>query len=139
VAVRAATGLSELMVLAFVPSLLLPVLSPTVGQSYAVSDALIHATCLFIAGSVFFSLTFLLSSMFDSVWPPLLIVLCAATLMSLAERLSPQIARYGLFHIVGAESYYRGEGLPLVGLVVTALASAAMLYGAAMNIARRDF
>src|SRR5260370_547814 len=48
--VRAATGLAELLVLAFVPSLLLSVLSPTIGQTYAIGESLIHSACLFIAG-----------------------------------------------------------------------------------------
>ena len=42
--------------MALVSSLVLPVLSPAVGQSYSVSDALIHGACLFIAGTVLFSL-----------------------------------------------------------------------------------
>ena len=48
--VRAATGLAELLVLAFVPSLLLPVLSPAIGQTYGIGDALVHAACMFIGG-----------------------------------------------------------------------------------------
>ena len=44
--VRAATGLAELLALAFVPPLLLPLLSPAVGQSYGIGDALVHGACL---------------------------------------------------------------------------------------------
>src|SRR5258706_3186304 len=40
--VRAATGLAELLLLAFVPSLLLPLLAPGIGESYAFGDALVH-------------------------------------------------------------------------------------------------
>src|SRR4051812_10718501 len=47
--VRAATGLSELAVLAIVPSLLLPVLSPAVGQSFGIGAALAHGVCAFLA------------------------------------------------------------------------------------------
>src|SRR5262249_41307067 len=43
VATRALTGLAELLVMTFVPVLLLPLLSPAVGQRYAVLDALAHA------------------------------------------------------------------------------------------------
>ena len=83
--VRAATGLAELLVLALVPSLLLPLLSPAVGQTYSVGDALVHGVCLFIAGAVFFSLAFLLSTVFSDVWRPLLIVLCVATVLAFGE------------------------------------------------------
>ena len=68
--VRAATGLAELSVLALVPSLLLPLLSPLVGENYAIGDALVHAPCLFIAGTMFFSLSFFLSTVFSDVWRP---------------------------------------------------------------------
>jgi hypothetical protein len=137
--VRAATGLAELLVLAFVPSLLLPVLSPIVGQTYGIGDAVIHGAYLFIAGAVFFSLTFLLSTVFTGVWPPLLIVLGVATVVAFGGLLSPDLSRYSIFRLMSAEAYFRGRGVPWLGLLASAAASAAMLYGAAINIARRDF
>ena len=137
--VRAATGLVELLVLALVPSLLLPALSPTIGQTYGIGDTLIHGGCLFIAGAVFFSLAFLLSTVFSGVWRPLLIVLCVATALALFKQVFPDLSRYSLFRVMSAETYFRGGGLPWQGLLASAAASAAMLYGATVNIARRDF
>src|SRR5262245_20253897 len=78
VSVRVATGLAELFVLAFAPSLLIPLLSPAVGQSYCVADALVHGACLFIAGVAFFSFAFLMSTVFSDVWRPLLIACATA-------------------------------------------------------------
>jgi ABC-type transport system involved in multi-copper enzyme maturation permease subunit len=137
--VRVATGVAELLVLAFVPSLLLPALSATIGQNYGIGDALIHSACLFIAGAVFFSLAFLLSTVFSGVWRPLLIVLCVATALALFKQVFPDLSRYSLFRVMSAETYFRGGGLPWQGLFASTAASAAMLYGAAVNIARRDF
>jgi ABC-2 type transport system permease protein len=137
--VRAATGLAELLVLAVVPSLLLPVLSPIVGQTYTIGDALIHGACLFIAGAVFFSLAFLLSTVFTGVWPPLLIVLCVATVISFAGLVIPGLSRYTVFPLMSAEVYFRGGGLPWPGLLGSAAVSAALLYAAVLNLARRDF
>jgi ABC-2 type transport system permease protein len=139
VGTRAATALAELFVLAIVPSLLLPLLSPAIGQSYAVGDALIHSVCLFVAGAVFFSLAFLMSTVFGDVWRPLLIALVAAGVLGLVEQLSPGGARYGIFHVMSGEAYFRGQGLPWVGLIASAALSAAMLYAAWVNIARHDF
>src|SRR5258708_21915030 len=51
VAVRAATGLAELLALSVVPSLLIPLLSPAIGQFYGIGDALVQSACLFLAGS----------------------------------------------------------------------------------------
>jgi ABC-2 type transport system permease protein len=136
---RAATALAELLALALVPSLLLPLLSPIVGQTYSIGDAVIHGAYLFIAGAVFFSLTFLLSTAFTGVWPPLLIVLCLATVLAFGGLLSPDLSRYSIFRLMSGEAYFRGRGVPWLGLLASAAASAAMLYGAVINIARRDF
>ena len=138
-AVRGGIGLAELLALALVPSLLVPLLSPGIGQSYGVGDALVHAVCLFVAGSVFFSLAFLLSTVFGDVWRPLLIALCAAALVAVAEQFVDRTAGYGLVATMSGERYFRGGGLPWAGLVISAALSAAMLWGAARNLARRDF
>ena len=44
-----------------------------------------------------------------------------------------------MFHVMSAESYFRGGGVPWPGLLVSALVSAALIYGAIANISRRDF
>jgi hypothetical protein len=139
VGIRAATGLAELLVLAVVPVLLLPVLSPAVGETYGLGDALVHGACLFIAGGVVFSLTFLLGTVFSDVWRPVLIAIGAAAMVGLCEPFFPALSRYGLFAIMSGELYFRGGGLPWLGLLVSAAASAAMLYAAARNIGRQDF
>jgi ABC-2 type transport system permease protein len=138
-AVRAATGLLELLALAVIPSLLLPVLSPAVGQTYGVADAMIHGACLFIAGAVFFSLAFMLSTVFSDVWRPLLIALCAAFGLGLLEEISPDLSRWGLFRVMTAEVYFRDGGLPWLGLLASAAVSLVLLYLADRNIARHDF
>ena len=139
VGIRAATGLAELLVLAFIPSLLLPILSPAVGQTYGIGDALVHSACMFTAGAVFFSLAFLLSTVFSDVWRPLLIVLCLAMVLAIFEQFFRDLSRYSLFRVMSAEVYFRGGGLPWLGLFASAAVSVAMLYAAARNIARQDF
>ena len=139
VGVRAATGLAELLVLAFVPSLVIPLFSPAIGQTYGLGGTLVHSACMFLAGSVLFSLAFLLSTVFSDVWRPLLIVLCAAIMLASAEVVFPDLARYSLFRIMSAEAYFRGGGFPWLGLISSSALSVAMLYGATRNIARQDF
>jgi hypothetical protein len=138
-AVRAATGLAELLVLAVVPFLLFPLLSPAVGQSYDIADALTYAACLFIAGAVFFSLALLMSTVFSGVWRPLLIVLGVATVLGLSDLALRDVTPFNLFRVMSAEDYFRGHGLPWLGLLASAAASAAMIYGAVINLARQDF
>jgi ABC-2 type transport system permease protein len=137
--VRAAAGLAELLILALVPSLVIPILSPGIGESYALGDALVHAMCLFVAGAVFFNLAFLLSTVFSDVWRPLLLALLAAGLLALAEQFVDGLSRYGVIGAMSGQSYFRGAGLPWPGLLGSVALSAAMLYGALVNLARRDF
>jgi ABC-type transport system involved in multi-copper enzyme maturation permease subunit len=137
--VRAATALGELLVLAIIPSLIVTLLSPAIGQRYGVGDALVHGLCLFIAGSVFFSLAFLLSTVFSDIWRPLLIAIGIAMVLGFFEQTFRDLAPYRLDGVMGGERYFRGGGLPWQGLLVSMAMSAALLYGAAVNIARRDF
>jgi hypothetical protein len=137
--VRAATGLAELAVLAIVPSLLLPLLSPAVGQSFGLAAALAHGVCAFLAATVVFSATSLLSTVFADIWRPALIVCAAAAALGLCEPFFGALARYSLFGIMDGETYFRGNGLPWLGLLASAAASAAMLFAASRNLARQDF
>src|SRR5438874_736121 len=98
VGVRVAAGLAELLVLAFIPSLLIPLLSPAIAQSYGVGNALIHSACLFVAASVFFSLAFLLSTFFSDPWRPLLIALAAAFVLAIADQFLRHPA-FSVFHV----------------------------------------
>lgn len=137
--VRAYAGLAELLVLALVPSLVIPALSPAVGESYSVTTAIVHSVCLFTAGAVFFSLAFFLSTVFSDMWRPLLITLSAAILLALAEQVVRGLSRYSIFGVMSGESYFRLGRVPWLALFVSAAASAAMLYGSVVNIMRRDF
>jgi ABC-type transport system involved in multi-copper enzyme maturation permease subunit len=138
-AVRAATALAELLVLALVPSLLVSLLSPLVGESYSAADALVHGFCIFVGGTVFFSLAFLLSTVFADVWRPIIIAVCAAGALSIGEQLSRAPVPYSIYKVMSAEAYFRGTGLPWLGLFLAAVASLTMLYAASRNIARQDF
>jgi hypothetical protein len=138
--IRTATGLAELLVLAVIPSLVLPVLSPAIGQSYSAADALLHGLCIFVGGSVFFTFTVLLSTVFSDIWRPALIVLCGAIVLAIFEEIVRQPAsRFGLFHLMSGETYFRGGGLPWLGLTASAAVSAMVLYAAVRNIERQDF
>jgi hypothetical protein len=138
-ATRAVTALAELLVLAVIPSLLIAIFSPAVGQRYALGDAVVHGACLFIAGATFFSLAFLLSTVFNDLWRPLLIVLATTVVLALCEQMLRGLSRYGIFRVMTGERYFGSGQVPWLGLLTSAALSLAMFYGAARNIARRDF
>jgi hypothetical protein len=139
VGIRALAGLGELFVIVFVSSLVIPVLSPSIGQSFSVGSALVHATCAFIASAAFFSLATLLSTSFSDIWRPILIACAVAAAFWLADQALRDLAPYSIFAVMSGEKYFRSGELPWVGLMATALLSVAMLYGASTNIERRDF
>jgi hypothetical protein len=132
---RAATGLAELLTLAVVPSLVIPLIAPSIGQSYSVADALVHGVCMFVAAAAFFSFAFLLSTVFDDLWRPLLIACAVAVVLAVVEL----AAGFGIFHVMSAESYFRSGAIPWVGLVAAAALTGGLLYAAGVSIARRDF
>ena len=137
--VRAATGLAELFALAFIPSLVLPLLSPAVGESFNVVDVLAYGTCAYFAAAVLFSMASLLSTMFTDIWRPPLIVCLLAVCVGFIEPFLGDYSRYGLFGLMDGEAYFRGSGLPWLGLLASAVASVAMLFVASRNLARQDF
>jgi ABC-type transport system involved in multi-copper enzyme maturation permease subunit len=139
VTIRAATGLGQLFAMAIVPSLVLPLLSPAVGESYGIGSALVHGVCLFVAGAVFFSLALLLSTVFTDIWRPLLITCALGVILSLCESFAGAIGRYGIFAVMNGETYFRTGQLPWVGLIAAAAISAALLYGATRSVEQQDF
>jgi hypothetical protein len=136
---RAATCLAELAVLSFAPPLLVPMLSPAVGASYGVGDALVHGVCFFLGATVLFSMTSLLSTVFSDTWRPILIACAFAATVGIIEPFLGTGSRYGLFGTMDGELYFRGDGLPWLGLLASAAVSAAMLFAASRNLARQDF
>jgi hypothetical protein len=138
VGVRAATGLMQWFVLAFVPSLAIPLLSPAIGESYTVSDALAHSLFLFVAGTVFFAIALTLSTVFGDIWRPLTITLCLAIFIDVLEDFA-HVPGIGIFRLMTGEDYFRHGAIPWLGLLASAVASTAMLWAAATNLTRRDF
>jgi ABC-type transport system involved in multi-copper enzyme maturation permease subunit len=135
-AARAAIGLGESLALVLIPSLEISLVSPLIGQQYGIADAVVHAACLFTVGAVFFSLAFLLSTVFSDIWRPMLIACGVAVVVALCES---RFELNGLFRVMSASTYFAAGSIPWTGLLVSTTMSAAMLYGASVNVARQDF
>jgi ABC-2 type transport system permease protein len=133
---RAATGLGELFILATVPSTMISALSPTIGQRFSVGDVTAYGLCMFVAAAVFYSLAFLLSTVFDDLWRPLLIAVGLAVVIGYVEVF---FNLNGLFKTMAGRVYFETGSFPWLGLTSSAAISIVMLYGAATNIARKDF
>ncbi|HMD34823.1 MAG TPA: hypothetical protein VKH42_07640 [Vicinamibacterales bacterium] len=139
VGARAATGLAEWAAMALAPSLVIPLLSPAIGESYPFSTALVHGLCIFVGGAVFFSLAVLLSTTFTDLWRPLLIALAVAIVGGVIELAVVGPTRFGTFCVMTGENYFRTGVVPWGGLVVNAAIAVALLYGARVALEHRDF
>ena len=135
--VRAAAGLAQLLALAVLPTLLLALLSPAVGERYGIGSALIHSVCFFIGASLFFALAMLLSTIFGDPWRPLMIAVGIACSLAVIQVFD--VPALGVFRVMSGESWFRDGRLPWPGLVATAAVSVSMYYGAMVSFARRDF
>ena len=131
---RIGTAFVELAALAILPSVLVPILSPAVGQHYSLIDALVHALCVIAGGTIFFSLATLLSTVFVDIWRPILLSCAVAFGMAVVEASTFSGSPYGIFGAMNAEIYFRTGALPWPGLAVSVMASAAMLYAALLNV-----
>jgi hypothetical protein len=138
IATRAATLLAQLFVLTFVPSLALAMLAPLAQQYFGLGEALVYGTGLFIGASVFASLALFFSTVFEDVWRPLLLTVCAAfAIAAVGIYLLPE--GRGLFAAMSASSYFFDGSLLWPELSLCVAATAALFYAAAANTARRDY
>jgi hypothetical protein len=136
---RAWIGLAELAALTVLPLLLIAALSPVANQRYGIGDALMHGLAMFAGASVLFAGTMLLSTVFNDIWRPPLIVLCVTVVMHAARLILQLPDAPSLLGVMTGEHFFWTRELPVVGLLITAALSAAMLYAASLNVARRDF
>jgi hypothetical protein len=137
--IRVAVGLAQCAALAFLPPLVITALSPAIGQSYDLTDALVHGLCLFAGGSVLFAATTLLSTMFNDVWRPPLLALCGVVVIGFVMFLFTSSSRNSLLGVMTGEAWFTDRTFPVIGLLVTAAVSAALLHLARRHIARLDF
>ena len=121
------------------PSLAIPLVAPAIGESASLLDAFVHGVCAFTAGSLFFSLTLLLATVFADVWRPVLIAILVAGFIGLGELFLHDDLPFGIFQTMSAEIYHATGALPWIGLAVCAAGSAALIYAAMLNLDRRDF
>jgi hypothetical protein len=133
---RASLGLLQLLALVLVPSLVVVLISPLIGQTYSLGAAVVHSISVFIGGAVFFGIAFLLSTVFTGVLRPLLITCFIAIVIGFFETRS---GAPGVFWTMAAESYFRDGAAPWIGWLVSVVLTGGLLYAAIANVERRDY
>ncbi|HJQ69566.1 MAG TPA: hypothetical protein VKA70_11365 [Blastocatellia bacterium] len=137
-AVRAATGAIELALLALVPSLLIPLFSLLIGESYSVWTIIVYVMFTILGGAVFFALTILLTTIFSDV-KPMLIGIAVALIVTFIPQFFKELAPYSVLNVMIGGSYFHTGEPPWAGLAVSLAVAAAMFYVSLRIIERRDF
>jgi len=147
-AVRAAIGLLEMIALALVPALVVPVLSPLVHEAYPLLDTLRFALLWAVGGSLLFALSFLLSTLFSGEYTALLaayVIVFAHTLVAIWRPVRPYhlnlMQTMGGWRVVhlGAQHEVLFGPLPWIRLTTIALLATTLMTISLERIQRQDF
>lgn len=151
IAVRAAMGWAQVAVLALLPALLIPLLSPCVGEAFPFVRALQFSVLWAGCGMVIFALTFFFSTVLSGAYSPAIASVAGLIACSILARL-PLLERHPAFDLLetmhGAQvSTTHGEAslaafaapLPWLSLILYALVALCLTGAAGSIMARRDF
>jgi ABC-2 type transport system permease protein len=138
-AVRAGIGALELLALAVIPSLLICLLSPAIGESYPVTEALAYSLILYTGGAFFYGLALLLSTIFQDQLKAVLAGMSLAIVMGLLSLLSARAAQYSVYKVMTGEAYFTSGAPPWMGLASCLAAGLAMFFVSLRLLERRDF
>jgi hypothetical protein len=138
-AVSITTELLELGGLALIPMLSIVLLAPTVGETYAIGDAVVHGLHVFVGGVVFYGLARLLATVLDDRASPILITLTLAVIVAQCARFVPMAEPFNPTGVMVGESYFRTGTPAWAGLLACLAGAAALLYVSLRAIDRRDF
>lgn len=149
--IRAATGCIQVAVLALLPALVIPLLSPLVGETYPFVAALQFSVLWAGAGMVIFAMAFFFSTVLPGAYSPAIASVAGLLAYSILAEL-PSLARYPALDVMktmhGAPlSLSQGEvspavfaaPLPWLALSLYALAALCLVGAAGVVMARRDF
>jgi hypothetical protein len=89
--------------------------------------------------AVFFSIACCLSTVFNDMWRPVLITIGISAALSAVDQILREWSLHAVYGVMSGETYFRTGSLPWLGLLVSAGASAALLFGASMVVTRQDF
>ncbi|GFZ93053.1 hypothetical protein [Dyella caseinilytica] len=150
-AVRAAVGCAQVAILALLPALLIPLLSPFVGEAYPLPRALQFSVLWAGCGMVVFALTFFFSVVLPGAYSPAIASVAGLTACSMVARL-PLFEHQPAFNLLetmhgerlstihgGASLATIAAPLPWLPLGVYALVALCLVGAASAVMARRDF
>jgi ABC-2 type transport system permease protein len=142
--IRAAVGAAEAVALAFIPLLIVAVLSPLIHQHYPLSQALMFATMFALAGLIFFALGFFLSHLLRGEYSAPVVALAAIAAFYIATKL-PRLGVLSVFDamdgkkVLVGHTFLLGTTFPLITIVVSLAISVFLIAASVVRTQARDF
>lgn len=144
VLIRAFVGAIEAIVLAFIPLLLVVILSPLVQRSYPLSQALLFATMFVLAGLVFYALGFFLSHVLRGEYAAPTVGLAAIAAFYIFTKL-PRFEFLNVFDAMDGKkvlvgyTFYLGSEFPIVPIVASLGIAIVLILLSINRVNARDF
>lgn len=141
--IRGALACAEAIALAFLPALLIPILSSFVGESYPLNQALAFGALMSAAGLVIVALGLLLSEIFEGEFTAAATGLCALTTIFLSYK-AETLTGWNVFDVMSATSNVDqttrllNGSAPWPGLTVCLLVAFGLIFIAGVTIRIRD-
>jgi len=141
---RAAVGAAEAAVLGFIPGLIVVALSPMIGRSYPLSQALMFAGLLVVAGLVFYALGFLLSHVLRGEYAAPAVGMAAVAVFYVLTKL-PRFEFLNVFDamdgkkVLVGRTFYLGSEFPVAVILASLAVALGMVALAVIRVKSRDF
>jgi ABC-2 type transport system permease protein len=148
IATRAFVGYLGIVAMALVPAIVVPLLSPQVGQHYPASQALQFSLLWACSGAAIYALTAFLAYLMEGEYSAMLVSIPALMIYGAALQL-PWLSRMpslDIFHLMNGEDmaffdearHLITGSLPLITLSVTLAVSCFFIYMAGRRMQKRD-
>jgi ABC-type transport system involved in multi-copper enzyme maturation permease subunit len=141
--IRAALACAEAFALGLVSALVIPIVSPFVGESYPFDQALAFGAIMSAAGLVIVAIGLLLSEIFEGEFTAAAVGFCGLTAIFLSYK-AQALSGWNVFDIMSATAYVdpatkllKGT-MPWPGLAVCLLVSFCLLFAVSLTIRVRD-
>jgi len=129
----------EMVLLALLSSLIIPIASSMFGTDVHLGSALIHALLLSLGGMVFLALSFLLAVVFTNPLKVLFIGIALIYALFFPFYTYEEFPWWNVFHLMSGETYFRYGRIPWSGLLASLGVSALMIFAALRIYERRNF
>jgi ABC-type transport system involved in multi-copper enzyme maturation permease subunit len=141
---RAGVGAAEAAVLGFIPGLIVVALSPMIGRSYPLSQALMFAGLLVVAGLVFYALGFFLSHVLRGEYAAPAVGMAAIAVFYVLTKL-PRFEFLNVFDamdgkkVLVGRTFYLGSEFPVAVILASLATALGMVALAVIRVKSRDF